>query len=137
MKLHIQTVIIVITLLGLGFAMGMLTSGMLTKNRVKGLVEKRMPGGFERHMAETLNLTTAQKERIKPYLEAHAQVVRTSMMETRKRHRSSLDSLKTKIAPFLDEAQQAQLDRSFEEMQRKFRQKRKKDGKHPHPPKEK
>lgn len=137
MKLHIQTVIIVLALLGLGFAMGMLTSGMLMKNRVKDLVEKRMPGGFERHMSETLNLTEAQKEQIKPYLETHAKTVRSSMMETRKRHRASLDSLKTNITPFLDASQQAQLDETFQEMQRKFRQKRRKDGQRQGPPKEK
>ncbi|MEM6725244.1 MAG: hypothetical protein AAF598_14485 [Bacteroidota bacterium] len=137
MKLHIQTVITVLALLGLGFAMGMLTSGMLMKNRVKSLVEKQMPGGFERHMSEALDLTEAQKEQIQPFLEAHSKTVRSSMMEIRKRHRTSLDSLKTNITPFLDKQQKDQLDETFKQMQRKFRQKRKKDGPNNRPPKEK
>ena len=126
MKLHIKTVIIVLVLLGLGFAIGMLTSGMLFQKKVKNMVKNQMPGGFERHMISTLDLTEVQQKEIKPFLEAHAEQKKEIFREPRMKHRARMDSLVQQISPLLEQEQQVKLEETINDMKRRKRQRDKK-----------
>lgn len=125
MNLHTKTVFIVLVLLGLGFTMGMLTSGLLMERRVKTMVEKRLPGHFERHMIESLNLSEAQKEEVKPILGAHAIQVKESFRLHRSEHKARMDSLINNLDPFLDEEQKALLQETIKKMKNRKRMDRK------------
>ena len=100
-----------VTLL-LGIAIGVLSGGALQDRRLARVNEMRRPGGFTEHVRDVIQPTSeSQWAQIRPIVEATA--LQNAGM--RRMHdsamRATLDSMKARVGPLLDEQQRERLAR--------------------------
>jgi hypothetical protein len=100
-----------VTLL-LGICLGVLGGGALQERRIARVNDMRRPGGFIEHVQEVIQPTSdSQWQQIKPLIEATA--LQNAGM--RRMHdsamRATLDTLRARLNPLLDERQRERLAR--------------------------
>ena len=100
-----------VTLL-LGIAIGVLGAGALQERRFARVLDIRRPGGFIEHVQQVIQPTSdAQWAQIRPIVEATAE----ENAGIRRMHdsamRATLDSLRARVNPLLDERQRERLAR--------------------------
>lgn len=105
MQIDTRAAVIVIATLLLGTALGAVAVGSLARQRNERMQELRQPPGFVAHMEEVIHpRDAAQRDAIRPYLEATARRNDTIM-------RTAQDQLRQVLAPHLDPDQRARLER--------------------------
>jgi hypothetical protein len=112
MQIDTKAAAIVIGTLLLGTALGAVGVGALARQRNAQVQELRQPRGFVEHMEEVIApRDAAQRDAIRPFLEATARRNDTIIRAAHEQLRNALDSLRVHLAPMLNADQQARLER--------------------------
>jgi hypothetical protein len=112
MSNSVRAWLLLVVTLCLGIAIGLLGSGALQDRRMRRVSDMRRPGGFVEQLQRVIRPNSdSQWNAIRPLVEATDR----ANAERRRAHdvgmRASLDSLKTALAPLLDNAQRERLAR--------------------------
>ncbi|HEX7051853.1 MAG TPA: hypothetical protein VF188_16725 [Longimicrobiales bacterium] len=112
MRIDVRSALILLVTLLLGMALGALGLGALAQRRADRLEGLRRGRGFIAHMERVIRpRDDAQREAIRPYLEAMARKNRDIASDARRRVHAQLDTLRMQLAPLLDAEQRERLDR--------------------------
>ena len=105
-----------------GFALGLFADASLVRGRWDRIDGMRRPPGFVEHLESVIQPhSTAQRDSIRPVLESVARGNQQAIRDVNTRLRAALDSMKTALAPMLDESQRDRLAREVEHMPDPFR----------------
>jgi hypothetical protein len=105
-----------------GFALGLFADASLVRGRRDRIDDMRRPPGFVAHMESVIQPhSEAQRDSIRPILENVARGNQQAIRDANARLRSTLDSMKTALAPMLDPSQRDRLAREVEHMPDPFR----------------
>lgn len=124
-NLNWKSVLAILSILALGYVMGILTSGRITQDRIKRIHKMRTAEGFQDHFFSKLEATDEQKELWKPFLNQFSQEMETISKETTEKRKPVLDSLEKAISPGLQAHQTEKFQEILKRMQRSH-----KSGKH-------
>ncbi|HEU4719911.1 MAG TPA: hypothetical protein VFS59_01005 [Gemmatimonadaceae bacterium] len=98
--------------LALGLVLGAVGAGALERRRREEVGGLRRPPGFARHvLQEIVPRDSAQAALLRPIVARTAERNQAIMRDANARLRSSIDSMRTELAPLLDDAQRARLAR--------------------------
>ena len=113
MKLETKSSVILIATLLLGVAIGLVGQGALQRAmhdpRGPRNGERARPSGFVARMESVLQLRADQQAPVRPLLESTADQNQRVIDDAHSRLRAQLDTLRTTLAPLLDEPQRARL----------------------------
>ena len=105
-----------------GFALGLFADASLVRGRRDRIEGMRRPPGFVEHLESVIQPhSDAQRDSIRPILEAVARNNQLAIRDVNTRLRAALDSMKSALAPMLDESQRARLAREVDRMPDAFR----------------
>jgi hypothetical protein len=105
-----------------GFALGLFADASLVRGRRDRIEGMRRPPGFAAHMESVIQPhSDAQRDSIRPILESVARANQQAIRDANLHLRAALDSMKTALAPMLDESQRERLAREVEHMPDPFR----------------
>jgi uncharacterized membrane protein len=112
MKPELKSSIILLGTLALGALLGMVLQGTVARERTRKVAELRGPPGFVAHLEAVIEpRDEAQRAAIRPILEATGAGNREIIGSANTELRAALDSMRTLLAPLLDEAQRRRLER--------------------------
>ncbi|HVX41332.1 MAG TPA: hypothetical protein VHB25_17340 [Gemmatimonadaceae bacterium] len=104
-------VLLALTLI-VGFSLGLFADATLVRGRRDRLGELRRPPGFVAHMNDIIDPhSPAQRDSIRPIVEAAAERNQQIIRAANDHLRASMDSMRTSLAPLLDAEQRARLER--------------------------
>jgi uncharacterized membrane protein len=110
MRIEVKAWAAILGTLIVGMALGMLLSGTLERRRHERVETMRRPGGFVEEMERVIQpRDAAQRDSLRPYLEATDQHNREIVEGARGSMRAELDSMRAKVDKLLDEGQKARL----------------------------
>jgi hypothetical protein len=105
-----------------GFALGLFADASLVRGRRDRIEGMRRPPGFVEHLESVIQPhSDAQRDSIRPILEAVARTNQQAIRDVNGRLRAALDSMKSALAPMLDESQRDRLAREVDRMPDAFR----------------
>jgi len=105
-----------------GFALGLFADASLVRGRRDRIDGMRRPPGFVDHMESVIQPhSDAQRDSIRPILDSVARTNQIAIRSVNARLRTALDSMKTALAPMLDQSQRDRLAREIEHMPDAFR----------------
>ena len=105
-----------------GFALGLVADASLVRGRRDRIEGMRRPPGFVEHLESVIQPhSDAQRDSIRPILEAVARNNQLAIRDVNTRLRAALDSMKSALAPMLDESQRTRLAREVDRMPDAFR----------------
>src|SRR4029079_6133015 len=88
-----------------GFALGLFADASLVRGRRDRIDGMRRPPGFVEHLESVIQPhSDAQRDSIRPILEAVARNNQQAIRDVNVRLRAALDSMKTALSPMLDES---------------------------------
>ena len=100
---------ILLATLAIGVVLGMVGQGLLLRTRRPPSDDRRPPRGFAAHMEEVIQPRPDQERALRVILDSTAQSNQRVIDSARGRLHVSLDSLRLRLAPMLDEAQRDRL----------------------------
>ena len=110
MRIEVKAWAAILGTLIVGVAIGMLLSGTLERRRHERVETMRRPGGFVEEMERLIQPhDAAQRDSLRPYLEATDQRNRAIVEGARVSMRAEIDSLRARVDKLLDEKQKARL----------------------------
>ena len=110
MNNQLKSLILLAATLVVGFALGLFADASLVRGRRDRIGEIRRPPGFVAHMEDVIQPhSDAQRDSIRPLLEHTAQQNGMIMRDANDHLRATLDSMRTALAPMLDQAQRDRL----------------------------
>jgi hypothetical protein len=104
------TSIIVITLL-IGFAIGFLVNGRMTRAKISRWKSVNTEKGFHREFVRALDPTPEQMEKVKPILKKYGDLNRNLMNENRSEQKKLFTEMQNELKPFLTAEQIKRLER--------------------------
>ena len=111
MNEKLKTVLVMLSLVAIGFLAGFLTHRNLTSHKIQRVAALKSASGFEQQLMSEMNLKDVQQEQVGPIIAKYAERISQASQEARLLRRMMVDSMHTEIKPFLDPAQIEQLDR--------------------------
>ena len=110
MRIELKAWAAIVGTLIVGVALGMLMSGALERRRHDRVETMRRAGGFVEEMERVIQpRDAAQRDSLRPYLEATDQHNRAIVEGARGSMRAELDSMRARVEPLLDDGQKARL----------------------------
>nr|NQU89528.1 hypothetical protein [Bacteroidota bacterium] len=100
-----KSVLIIIATLIIGFIIGFLTNGQLTKNRIQRFVKQDNCERFKSRLIHVIQPDDSQFEVIEPIIDEFTRKVHQSMRESRKGFNSMHDEMVDKLKPYLEPEQ--------------------------------
>lgn len=116
-----RPVLIVIASLIIGFIIGFLVNGQLTRQRFQSFVSQDHQNAFKFRMMDIIQPNDLQTKEIDPILDDYARRVHETMMASKEKFRELNDDLLNDLEPYLNQDQLDRLDRAnqrFEHMMR-------------------
>jgi hypothetical protein len=111
LKVETRSALILLCTLLLGAALGGVGTGALVQYRASRVEKMRRPGGFPAHMREVIRpRSDAQWDSLLPIVQATDRRNQRIQARTRVQMKAALDSMRTELAPLLDEAQRRRLE---------------------------
>ena len=102
----VQSIILTLLTLAIGFVAGFMVNSFLFQNRVKQIRDRMgNPDGYIHHICRIVDASPQQCEEIQPILEAHHPRMREINKKFGRDMRASLDSLSKQLEPILTPAQ--------------------------------
>lgn len=110
MRIELKAWAAILATLIIGIAIGMLLSGTLERRRHEHVETMRRPGGFVEEMERVIQpRDAAQRDSLRPYLEAADEHNRAIVDGARGSMRAELDSMRAKVDKLLDDGQKSRL----------------------------
>ncbi len=132
MKKTITYSSIIIATLLIGFIIGFLVNGRVTRHKIRNMRSEFTDQGFNRLFMRVLHPTLEQMEQLKPILRKHAENHRGIMKSFHSEQEALFQDFRSDIQPYLTEEQIQRLD----EMHEKHKRRLERDGprgRRPHP----
>ena len=126
------TSIIVLTLL-IGFIIGFLVSGRVTRQKIRKMRSEFTDQGFNRQFMRVLHPSPEQMEQLKPILKDYARKHRETMESLHGEQEELFQDFKSEIEPYLTDEQIQRLEKMHEKRKGKLDRERK-GGRRPAPP---
>ena len=110
MRIELKAWAAILGTLIVGIAIGLLLNGALEHRRQERVQTMRRPGGFVEEMERVIQpRDAAQRDSLRPYLEATDQRNREIVEGARGAMRAEIDSLRSRVDKLLDDKQKARL----------------------------
>lgn len=117
MTTQFKSLVLLAATLVVGFTLGLFADATLVRGRREQLGALRRPPGFVAHMENVIQPhSEAQRDSIRPLLEHTAQQNGVIMRDANDHLRAALDSMRTSLAPMLDQEQRDRLAREVGRM---------------------
>lgn len=116
-----KSIIIILTTLIIGFVIGFLVNGQLTKNRIQSFVKQGTHDGFKMRFFDIIDPDEAQRVAIEPILEEYAEKTNEIVESFREEMKSIHDEMIGKLEPYLNEDQIERLKDAQERFERNER----------------
>ena len=111
MKIDLKAWLALMATLAIGVVLGLLLNGALNRRRMMEIDRMRGPGGFVAEMERLIvPHDSVQRNQLRPYFEATDRRNREIVDGARGEMRAELDSLRARIAPFIDKDQADRLE---------------------------
>lgn len=101
--------IVAITLI-IGFVIGFLVNGQITRQRFKSFMNQEYNHAFKHRMMEIIRPDESQVKEIEPILDEYAEKVHVRLRESKEDMKSLHDEMMEEIEPFLNEHQMQRLN---------------------------
>lgn len=111
--MKIKTVLIVLGLLGFGFALGVMTSGRFAKSKVKEIRKLGTATGMEEGIFMIINADPEQREALRPLIRPYTTRIETIRYESREKIRPLMDSIRLQLGDNLTAEQEEMLEKRF------------------------
>ena len=110
MRIEVKAWAAIVGTLIVGIALGLLLNGALERRRHERVETMQRPGGFVEEMERVIQpRDAAQRDSLRPYLEATDQHNRAIVEGARGSMRAELDSMRAKVDKLLDDRQKSRL----------------------------
>ena len=117
MTTQFKSLVLLAATLVVGFTLGLFADATLVRERRERIGELRRAPGFVAHMEDVIQPhSDAQRDSIRPVLDRTAQQSGAVMRDANEHVRAVLDSMRTALAPMLDQAQRDRLAREVGRM---------------------
>jgi hypothetical protein len=117
-----KSVVLLAATLIVGFALGLFADATLVRGRRDRIGQIRRPPGFVAHMEQVIQPhSDAQRDSIQTILEHVAEQNAQAVQAADLQLRAILDSMRTALAPMLDDAQRNRLAAELDRMPNRFR----------------
>jgi len=110
MKRKITYISLFTATLLIGFVIGFLVNGRLTRARIEKMRNAFTEQGFDREFMRVLHPTPEQMEQLKPILKKYADLHRDLMADYRNNQHDLFIELRKEIDPYLTDEQKERLD---------------------------
>ena len=113
-----KSIIIIVATLIIGFVIGFLVNGQLTKGRIQNFVKQGTHDGFKMRFFDIIRPDEAQKIGIEPILEEYAAKTHETVENFREEMKAEHDEMIKKLEPYLKEDQLLRLKDAQERFER-------------------
>ena len=113
-----KSILIIIATLIIGFVIGFLTNGRLTKSRIQSFVKMGTSDGFKARLYHVIRPDDLQRAEIDPILEKYAGKIHESVVKSREDMSSIGDEMMEELEPFLNDDQIFRMKKAHERMGR-------------------
>ncbi|MFK8104077.1 MAG: hypothetical protein AB8G15_16205 [Saprospiraceae bacterium] len=120
-----KSLLAILGILVLGFAMGFLTAGYFTKKHVRHIHKIGTAKGFQEQFLRTVTLGTTQKEKLLPLLENYGTQFQEIHVNFKKQRATLIDDLQQELEKELNESQQESAKEFYKKLKRPRRHKKK------------
>lgn len=120
-----KSILIIAATLLIGFMLGFLTNGLLTKQRISMFVDRGGYQGFQMRTMEIIRPDQSQIKDIEPILEKYAQKVQESIAESKYEMKTIHDNMIRDLEPYLNSEQIGRLQHVHRKFERAWDRHRK------------
>jgi hypothetical protein len=124
-----KSILIMITLVAIGFAGGFFTQRILAQRHIERVIEVGTPRGMAEHLFHVIEANAEQRQQLTPIIDDYAHKIHQETRSYREMRRSLMDSLRTEITPYIQEGQQEKLHEFFAHLRHRAIKKRREHGK--------
>jgi hypothetical protein len=111
-----KSILIIIATLIIGFIIGFLTNGQLTKSRIQSFVKMGTSDGFKNRLYHVIRPDELQRAEIDPILEKYAEKIHESVVKSREEMSIIGDEMMEELEPLLDDDQNFRMKNAHERM---------------------
>lgn len=116
-----KSILILIATLIIGFVIGFLTNGHLTKRKIQSFVNMGTSAGFKERLYHIIKPDEMQRNEIDPILEKYAVKIHESVVGSHDEMKNINDEMMEELEPFLNEDQVMRMREIHEKMDRGWR----------------
>ena len=116
-----KSILIIIATLIIGFIIGFLTNGQITKSRIQSFVKMGTSDGFKARLYRVIQPDELQRAEIEPILEEYAEKIHESVINSREDMNNIGDEMMKELEPFLNDDQIFRMKKAHERMGRGWR----------------
>ena len=113
-----KSILIIVATLIIGFIIGFLTNGQLTKSRIQSFVKMGTSDGFKARLYRVIQPDELQRAEIESILEKYAEKIHESVVKSREDMIGIGDEMMEELEPFLNDDQIFRMKKSNERMGR-------------------
>ncbi len=113
-----KSVIVIVATLLIGFVLGFLTNGQLTRQRFQRFVHQGSYEGFKVRVMDIIRPDQKQIKVIEPILDKYAEKVEESVSTSRLELKSLHEEMLNELKPYLDTQQLARLEHVHQKFER-------------------
>jgi hypothetical protein len=121
--MKIKFVLIIVATLVIGFLLGFVTNGQITKSKIRTFVKTGTHEGFKGRYYHILRPDVQQKKMIDPILDKYGAVIHENVTTMQQRMKDIHQEMLKEIAPYLNEEQKKRLEESIRRFERHERMK--------------
>ncbi len=127
-----KPVLIIITTLIIGFVIGFITNGQITKTKIDKFVKSGTHEGFKGMYYRVLQPDEEQKKSIDPILDKYGALIHENVTTMQKSMKELHQKMVIEIEPYLNEDQKLRLEESIKRFERGEKMRHGKRGAPPH-----
>ncbi len=113
-----KPVIIIIASIIIGFLIGFVTNGFITKSRIEKFVRSGTHEGFKGKYYRVIDPDEEQRKAIDPILDKYGEMIHENVVNMQKSMKDLHDAMLMEIEPYLNEDQQSRLEESVRRFER-------------------
>lgn len=132
--MKLKSILIIIATLLIGFVLGFLTNGQLTKQRIEKFVHRGPYEGFKMRVLDIIHPDQLQLEEIEPILDKYAKKMQETVAQSKYSMKTLHDDMMEELEPYLNDYQIQKLERVHRKFERIWRSHRRSPHHRPHGP---
>jgi hypothetical protein len=131
-KMKTKPVLIIVATLIIGFVIGFITNGQITKTKIDKFVKSGTHEGFKGKYYRVLQPDEDQMKSIDPILDKYGSLIHENVTTMQQSMKELHQKMVTEIEPYLTEEQKVRLEESIKRFERGEKMRRGKRGPPPH-----
>jgi len=116
--MKLKSIIIILATLIIGFVIGFLTNGQITKKKIQSFVRMGTSEGFKERLYHVIKPDELQRSEIDPILEKYSIKIHDAIIDSRDEMKSINESMMEELEPYLDEDQIERMEKAHKRMGR-------------------